>query len=68
MLAVTADAAVDDLAAVAGIVGVLGEMLAEKNACLASLAERNTGLEERNELLSGHVRDLSRVRDITTPL
>ena len=52
MLAVTAaPAAVDDLAAVAGIVDVLGEMLAEKNADLAELAQRN-------EELSGQVRDL----------
>ncbi|MGH3226784.1 MAG: hypothetical protein ACRDPY_50255 [Streptosporangiaceae bacterium] len=48
----TADAAVDDLAAVAGIVDVLCEMLAEKNAGLA-------GLAERNQQLSGQVKDLS---------
>jgi transposase len=53
MLAVTAaDAAVDDLAAVTGIADVLVEMLAEKNASLADLAERN-------KQLSGQVTDLS---------
>jgi transposase len=52
MLAVTADAAVDDLAAVAGIADVLGEMLEAKNADLA-------GLEKRNGQLSAQVADLS---------
>jgi transposase len=59
MLAVTAaDAAVDDLAAVAGIVDVMGEMLAEKNASLADLAERNGRLSGQVEALSGQVEAL----------
>jgi transposase len=53
-----ADAAVDDLAAVAGIVDVLGEMLAEKNASLADLAERNGRLSGQVEALSGQVEAL----------
>ena len=52
MLAVTADAAVDDLAAVAGIVDVLTGMLDAKNADLADL-------EEQNQQLRGQVKDLS---------
>jgi transposase len=59
MLAVTAaDAAVDDLAAVAGIVDVMGELLAEKNASLADLAERNGRLSGQVEALSGQVEAL----------
>jgi hypothetical protein len=59
MLAVTAaGAAVDDLAAVAGIVDVLGEILAEKNASLADLAERNGQLSGQVEALSGQVEAL----------
>lgn len=59
MLAVTAaDAAVDDLAAVAGIVDVMGGMLAEKNAVLADLAERNGQLSGQVEALSGQVEAL----------
>jgi hypothetical protein len=59
MLAVTAaDAAVDDLAAVAGIVDVMGEMLAGKNAVLADLAERNGPLSGQVEALSGQVEAL----------
>ncbi|MGH3208540.1 MAG: IS66 family transposase [Trebonia sp.] len=48
----TADSAVDDLAAVAGIVDVLGEMLAEKNEALA-------GARSENEQLTGQVSSLS---------
>ena len=56
MLVVTAvDAAVDDLAVVAALVDVLGEMLAEKNAGLAGLAERNGQLPGQVEALSGQV-------------
>jgi hypothetical protein len=59
MLVVTAaDAAVDDLAAVAGIVDVMGEMLVEKNAVLADLAERNGQLSGQVEALSGQVEAL----------
>ena len=58
MLAVTADVAVDDLAAVAGIVGVLAEMLEAKNADLAELEERNGQLPGQVEDLSGQLRDL----------
>jgi hypothetical protein len=59
MLAVTAaPAAADDLAAVAGIVDVLGEMLAEKNAGLADLAEWNGQLSGQVEALSGQVEAL----------
>ena len=58
MLAVTADAAVDDLAAMAGLVDVLGEMLESKNAGLAELTERNGQLSAQVAELSGQLRDL----------
>jgi transposase len=55
MLAVTADAAVDDLAAVGGIADVLGEMLEAKNAGLADLEKRNGQLPAQVADLSGQV-------------
>ena len=54
----TADAAVDDLAALAGIVGVLADMLEEKNQDLAGLAERNAALEQQNGELAGQLKDV----------
>jgi transposase len=58
MLAVTADAAVDDLATVAGIADVLAEMLEAKNAALADLEERNGQLSVQVADLSGQLREL----------
>jgi len=55
MLAVTADAVVEDLAAVSGIVGVLGDMLEAKNAGLADLEKRNGQLSAQVKDLSGQV-------------
>lgn len=51
----TADAAVEDYAALAGVFGVLVEILEEKNA---GLEERNAALEQRNGELSAQLADL----------
>jgi transposase len=56
MLGVTADAAVEELTALAGVQGVLVEILEGRNAVLE---QRNADLEQRNEELSGQVKDLS---------
>ena len=59
----TADAAVEDYAALAGVFGVLVEILEERNAGLeernAGLEERNAGLEERNAGLEQRNAELS---------
>jgi transposase len=52
---VTADAAVEDYAALAGVFGVLVEILEEKNA---GLEERNAALEQRNAELSAQLAGL----------
>ena len=55
MLVVTAGAAVDDLAAMAGVVDVLADLLEEKNASLADLTHRNRQLTGQVDDLSGQM-------------
>jgi transposase len=52
---VTADAAVEDYATLAGVFGVLVEILEERNA---GLEERNADLEQRNGKLSAQLAGL----------